>query len=76
VRLASQVLATIGEMSEASRGQREEITRVNDIIGQIDDAVRQNSAMVEQAAAAAASLADQSRRLDQSVSLFRTGAVH
>ncbi|MGY8558954.1 methyl-accepting chemotaxis protein [Paracidovorax citrulli] len=76
VRLASQVLATVGEMSQASQSQHEEITRINGVIGRIDDAVRQNSAMVEQAAAAAASLADQSRRLDHSVSLFRTGAAH
>ncbi|MCO4858367.1 methyl-accepting chemotaxis protein [Herbaspirillum sp. WGmk3] len=72
VALARKVGVTVGEISEASRQQGGEIAHINHVIGQIDDAVRQNAAMVEQAAAAAAALAGQSRRLEQSVAMFRT----
>jgi aerotaxis receptor len=72
VGLARKVVVTVGEISDASRQQGGEITHINHVIAQIDDAVRQNAAMVEQAAAAAVALAEQSRRLDQSVAMFRT----
>lgn len=72
VRLVERVVATVGEISEASDYQRREIEQINEVIGQIDDTVRQNAAMVEQAASAASALAEQSQRLDQSVSMFRT----
>jgi len=72
VSSAAQVAQIIGQIADASAAQSRDIGQVNEVIAQIDDAVKQNAAMVEQAAAAAASLAGQSKKLDGSVAMFRS----
>ena len=72
VSSAAQVAQIIGQIADASAAQSRDIGQVNEVIAQIDDAVKQNAAMVEQAATAAASLAEQSRKLDGSVAMFRS----
>jgi methyl-accepting chemotaxis protein len=47
------------------------IEQVNEAIGKMDQVVQQNAALVEQAAAAAASLEDQASNLSQVVSIFK-----
>jgi aerotaxis receptor len=67
----TQVNQIMGEISSRSGEQRHEITQVNASITELDDATRQNAALVEQAANAAASLERQALRLAQAVSLFK-----
>ncbi|EXJ13543.1 Cache 3/Cache 2 fusion domain-containing protein [Imhoffiella purpurea] len=66
-----QVAALVTEIADASRKQSEGIDQISRAIGQMDEVTQQNAALVEQAAAAAESLEDQSRTLMQSVSIFR-----
>jgi len=65
-----QVGSIIQRISDASAEQARGITEVNQAVGQIDDVTQQNAALVEQAAAAAASLQEQAAGLAQAVSVF------
>lgn len=67
----SRVSDIIGEISAASREQSSGIDQVNRAIAHIDEGTQQNAALVEQAAAAADSLAQQSGGLLASVQAFR-----
>ncbi len=44
---------------------------VNEAVNQLDQMTQQNAALVEQSAAAAASLKEQAQRLEQAVQTFR-----
>ena len=66
-----RVAGLMGEIAAASAEQSEGIARVNGAIEAMDDSTRQNAALVEQAAAAAMALQDQSARLAQVVAAFR-----
>ena len=68
-----RVASLIAELSQASNEQREGIVQVNQAVTEIDQMTQQNAALVEEAAAAAGSLRDQSRRLAETVAVFRTG---
>jgi methyl-accepting chemotaxis protein len=57
----------------ASSEQAEGIAEVTHAVGQMDDMTQQNAALVEQAAAAAASLHEQTVNLAQAVSIFKIG---
>ncbi|WP_445657993.1 methyl-accepting chemotaxis protein [Achromobacter sp. NCFB-sbj8-Ac1-l] len=61
----------VGEIAAASREQVTGIDQVNTAVTQMDQVTQQNAALVEQAAAAAASLESQAQRLQSSVSAFR-----
>ncbi|MDY7578251.1 methyl-accepting chemotaxis protein [Herbaspirillum sp. RTI4] len=61
----------IQEITLATGEQSKEITEVNRAVMQIDDLTQQNSALVEEAAAAAASLQDQGSHLRQAVAIFK-----
>lgn len=61
----------IDEIAKASREQGDGITQINSAVGQIDSTTQQNAALVEQSAATAASLQNQSRILQEKVSVFR-----
>ncbi len=60
-------------MTSASAEQSRGIDQVGLAVSQLDQVTQQNAALVEQAAAAAASLEEQAARLSQSVSVFRFG---
>jgi len=60
----------IAEITAASLEQSSGIDQVNNAVGQMDSVTQQNAALVEQAAAAAESLMEQSNMLSQSVSQF------
>ncbi|WP_420472706.1 methyl-accepting chemotaxis protein [Noviherbaspirillum sp. ST9] len=66
-----RVSTIMGEISTASVEQDSGIEQVNQAVLQMDDATQQNAALVEQSAAAAATLAEQAHRLNQAVSMFR-----
>jgi methyl-accepting chemotaxis protein len=63
--------ALIDEMAAASTRQSADITEVSQAVREIDRVTQQNTARVEEAAAAAMSLAEQSRRLNDSVARFQ-----
>ncbi|MGV7209382.1 methyl-accepting chemotaxis protein [Oxalobacteraceae bacterium A2-2] len=71
VAAVRQVNEIIARISQASAEQAQGIAEVNQAVGQMDDATQQNAALVEQAAAAAASLQEQTVHLSQAVAVFR-----
>ena len=71
VSSVKRVTAIMGEISQANDAQHQGIHQVNDAIIQMDGVTQQNSALVEQAAAAAHSLNDQAEILARLVGAFR-----
>jgi methyl-accepting chemotaxis protein len=65
-----RVTGIMGEISAASHEQSTGIEQVNRAVAQMDEVTQQNAALVEQAAAAAASMADQARELKTAVAVF------
>ncbi len=65
----------IGEISAASAEQSTGIGHVNDAVVQLESMTQQNAALVEESAAAAGSLREQSARLAEAVSMFRLRAL-
>ncbi|MBV8156152.1 MAG: HAMP domain-containing protein [Dyella sp.] len=66
-----RVTDLMGEISAASLEQSSGIEQVNLAVTQMDEMTQQNAALVEQAAAAAQSLEEQSKGLKEVVSVFR-----
>ncbi len=66
-----QVNGVIEHISQASTQQAQGIEEVNQAVCQIDDVTQQNAALVEQAAAAAASLQEQAVNLTRAVGVFQ-----
>ena len=71
VASVQQVNEIIARISTASNEQANGIAEVNLAVGQMDDMTQQNAALVEEAAAAAASLHEQAMNLAQAVSVFQ-----
>jgi methyl-accepting chemotaxis protein len=71
VASVQQVNDIINRISSASTEQADGIAEVNRAVGQMDDMTQQNAALVEQAAAAAASLHEQTVNLARAVSVFQ-----
>ncbi|MDO9193005.1 MAG: methyl-accepting chemotaxis protein, partial [Undibacterium sp.] len=69
-----QVSDIMGEISSASREQSDGISQVNTAVTQLDEVTQQNAALVEQAAAATASLEEQTIRLTQALVVFKLKA--
>ncbi|AIY41438.1 Methyl-accepting chemotaxis protein I (serine chemoreceptor protein) [Collimonas arenae] len=76
VNSVKRVTDIVGEIATASREQSIGIEQVNHSITQMDEVTQQNAALVEQAAAAAASLQEQAASLAQTVSVFKTDGDH
>ena len=70
VASVQQVHDIIQRVKQASAEQASGITEVNQAVTQMDDVTQHNAALVEQAAAAAASLQDQAVKLSAAVSVF------
>ncbi|RST45544.1 HAMP domain-containing protein [Variovorax sp. DXTD-1] len=66
-----RVTDIMGEIAAASQEQTTGIEQINQAITQMDQVTQQNAALVEEAAAAAASLQDQAGSLSQLVGVFR-----
>ncbi|QHM70799.1 methyl-accepting chemotaxis protein [Mixta intestinalis] len=70
-----RVSEIMSEISTASDEQANGIEHVGLAVAQMDEVTQQNAALVEQAAAAAASLEDQASHLSKSVAIFKTATV-
>ncbi|MDN4054051.1 methyl-accepting chemotaxis protein [Massilia sp. YIM B02763] len=68
VRRVTDIMA---EISSASHEQEAGIEQINQAIGEMDSVTQQNAALVEEAAAAAQSMQEQSNALEQLVSTFK-----
>ncbi|TAL97102.1 MAG: methyl-accepting chemotaxis protein [Paraburkholderia sp.] len=66
-----RVTDIMGEIAAASEEQSSGISQVGRAVTQMDEVTQQNAALVEEAAAGAASLQDQAARLHDTVSAFR-----
>ncbi|ALT77455.1 methyl-accepting chemotaxis protein [Paucibacter sp. KCTC 42545] len=71
VASVQRVSDVIGEISAASREQSDGIHQINAAMNQLDQMTQQNAALVEESAAAAESLRDQSARLASAIAVFR-----
>jgi methyl-accepting chemotaxis protein len=71
VTQVKRVSALISEISSASMEQSSGINQIGDAVNQLDQVTQQNAALVEESAAAADSLKNQSRRLAELVSVFK-----
>ncbi|MDB5918510.1 MAG: hypothetical protein JWR40_2744 [Massilia sp.] len=67
----ARVTNIMNEITVASDEQRDGIEQVNQAVTQMDTVTQQNAALVEQAAAAAASMQEQSARLSEVVGVFK-----
>jgi len=74
VASVQRVSDIIGEITAATSEQSEGLGQVNTSVTQLDQMTQQNAALVEEGAAAAASLKDQAARLAESVQQFRLAA--
>jgi len=72
VESVKRVTDIISEIAAASQEQSDGIDQINIAITEMDDVTQQNAALVEEAAAAAASLEDQASNLAKVVSVFQT----
>jgi methyl-accepting chemotaxis protein len=70
-----QVTDIVGEISAATQEQNDGIEQVHRAVTEMDQTTQQNAALVEQTAAAAATLRDQADKLEQVVSVFKIGAT-
>jgi methyl-accepting chemotaxis protein len=70
-----QVNDIIERISVASTEQADGIAEVNRAVGQMDDMTQQNAALVEEAAAAAESLHEQTVNLARAVSVFKIEGI-
>jgi methyl-accepting chemotaxis protein len=66
-----RVSEIMGEITLANQQQAEGIEQVHHAITQMDEVTQQNASLVEEAAAASASLHEQAGHLEQVVSVFR-----
>jgi methyl-accepting chemotaxis protein len=71
VSSVSKVNETIADITASATRQSEGINNINSAIATLDQMTQQNSALVEESAAAAESLSDQASRLAQVVSTFK-----
>ncbi|MGE8160299.1 methyl-accepting chemotaxis protein [Paraburkholderia sp. NPDC080076] len=75
LQAVQRVTDIMGEIAAASEEQSSGISQVGRAVTQMDEVTQQNAALVEQAAAAAASLQDQAGRLRDTVSAFRVNSA-
>jgi methyl-accepting chemotaxis protein len=73
VSSVKRVSDIIGEISAASQEQSAGIEQVNEAIMKMDDVTQQNTALVEEAAAAAESMMEQADELMNAISVFQLG---
>ena len=66
----------MGEISAASTEQASGMAQIGEAVNSMDESTQQNAALVEQMAAAASSLKEQSQELVRSVAIFRLSDSH
>jgi methyl-accepting chemotaxis protein len=70
-----RVTDIMAEITAASQEQTAGIEQINQAISQMDEVTQQNASLVEEAAAAAAAMQDQSEQLAQVVSVFKVDGM-
>ncbi|HEX5358124.1 MAG TPA: methyl-accepting chemotaxis protein [Aquabacterium sp.] len=70
-----RVTDMMSDISASASEQSDGISQVNQAVVQLDQMTQQNAALVEESAAAAASMRDQAQRLSAAVNVFRTGGA-
>jgi methyl-accepting chemotaxis protein len=75
VQSVQQVAAIVAEISSASQEQATGIDEVNTAITQMDEVTQQNAALVEENTAAAQSMVQQARALEQMMGFFTIAAT-
>ncbi|CAN0627852.1 Methyl-accepting chemotaxis protein I [Burkholderia multivorans] len=73
VQSVKRMTDIMGEISSASIEQRTGIEQINTAVTQMDEVTQQNAALVEEATAAARSMAEQADGLRDAVAVFRVG---
>lgn len=68
-----RITSIMSEIAVASAEQGAGIEQINDAVTQMDDMTQQNAALVEQTAAASASLDEQAEALVRAMSIFKLG---
>ncbi|WP_317202176.1 methyl-accepting chemotaxis protein [Janthinobacterium sp.] len=76
VASVQRVTAIMGEITNAGREQEVGIEQINQAIVEMDTVTQQNAALVEEAAAASASMQDQADNLAHVVAVFTLGGAH
>ncbi len=71
VESVARVSTIIDEITVAAKAQSDGIGEINHDVAQLDEMTQRNAALVEQAAAAATAMQDQSQGLESSVATFR-----
>ena len=75
VTAVQQVNGLIAEITGSSREQSMGLSQINQAVGHLDSVTQQNSAMVEELAAAASSLQEQAKVMQESVQIFRVSGT-
>jgi methyl-accepting chemotaxis protein len=75
VQNVTSMTQLMSEIAGASREQSDGLAQINSTMNHIDEATQQNAALVEQSAAAAASMRSQARDLMSMVEVFRAEPV-
>jgi methyl-accepting chemotaxis protein len=75
VDTARQVQKLLGEIDIGAREQSQGVAHIGGAVQELDKSAQQNAALVEQTAAAAASLRDTAYALAERVSRFRLPAM-
>src|SRR5574343_1795845 len=70
-----RVTDIMGEISAASTEQSQGVAQVGEAVTQMDQVTQQNAALVEEMAAAAASLNTQAQELVDTVAVFKLGGA-
>lgn len=70
-----EISALVARIAASAEQQASGLQQVNTAVGEMDNVTQQNAAMVEEATAAARSLAAEADELARQVSRFRTGAA-
>lgn len=73
VTSVKKVSDIVAEIAAASREQSAGIDQVNKAVMEMDETTQQNAALVEQATAASRAMADQARKLNESLAHYRFG---
>ena len=76
VESVRRVTDVMSEITAASQEQMQGIDQVSVAISQMDTVTQQNAALVEEAAAAAATMQDQAENLSQVVSIFKLSGAY
>lgn len=71
VASTKNVAKIMNSINESSQNQSVTISEINTAMRQMDSMTQQNAALVEEAAAAAESMSDQSQKLSQAVMIFK-----